>query len=109
MATKTTKKPTVTKAAPKTKTSTGREASSGDASRLISLANGRYAYVCYPRGASTRLSTDSPEFDALLGTMVAAGMGPRLRGDITGFAQHAPESHWPSVLARLEAAALFGE
>ena len=105
MAAKTpTKKATVPKSAGSSHRPDG---DSGDSSRLISLSGGALAYVCYPRGSSTKVRTDSEQFAELIATMTAANLGLKVRSEIAGFVATWPDSNWPSVLDSLDARGAF--
>jgi hypothetical protein len=79
----------------------------GDTSRFISLANGSFTYVSYPRGTTTKVATNSEQFTELIAIMVADGLGAKVKAELTEHSERWPDSAWPRTLANLEAKKVF--
>lgn len=73
---------------------------------IISCGEGRYAYVIMPGGSTPHVATGGPEFVEMVRTLVSLGRGERVRHELVELAKR-PQSSWPEVLKRLEAAGVW--
>jgi hypothetical protein len=73
---------------------------------IISLAQGKYAYVYLGDGSSPRYCTDTPEFVQVITQLASQGHGTRLHTQIDALAENG-SSCWPKVREALEEAGAF--
>ncbi|MGH9000380.1 MAG: hypothetical protein ACRDY7_13450 [Acidimicrobiia bacterium] len=78
---------------------------SGDVSRIVPLGGGTHAYVLDPRnGRTLRMPVRSERFVEVLGALVEAGYGDRMKRDLADLATRFPSGEWSAAQARLDAA-----
>jgi len=84
--------------------------STTDTNSLISLANGRCAYVFGENGRSAHLNTGSPAFIEAIASLAARGQSKRLRAQIDklcGSSDLLTSSNWRRVSADLDDAGVL--
>jgi hypothetical protein len=81
---------------------------SAPAARLVPLASGRFVYFHDPlTGRTPHLATNSDAFVEALRESCSLGLAPRIRSELTSFAELYPRSGWDRVITRLTEAGVI--